>query len=117
MAPCHVTLSRVVDFRAGFDPGDWGPLWQELSCNWRGSALSERSEPPSWLLGDEVLQAGASGVLYPSLRHAGGIDLVVYTNAIRGALGGRFAVHDPDRKPPGIRTAGPHRAAALRSPR
>lgn len=95
MAQYHVALARVVDYRAGFDPSAWQPLWQELNCNWRGIALGDRTEPPSWILGDWALAAGASGVLYPSVRSQGGINLVVYTSALDVANGDRIAVHDP----------------------
>lgn len=44
MPPCtlvtyQVKLRHVVDFRAGYDPAIWSPLWQELSCNWRRIAM------------------------------------------------------------------------------
>jgi len=105
MAQYHVTLARVVDFRAGFDPATWNPLWQDLHCNWRGIALDDRSEPPSWILGDWALEAGASGVLYASVRSPGGTNLVVYTDALKVAAlagdgGDRIAVHDPDGRLP-----------------
>lgn len=100
MAQYHVTLRCVTDFRGGFDPASWGALWQELNCNWRGIAFLEGREPPSWVLGDQALEAGACGVLYPSSRYGGGLNLVVYTDAINPNIGERIAVHDPGRKLP-----------------
>jgi RES domain-containing protein len=87
MPPCtlvtyHVRLHSVVDFRAGFVPGLWDSLWQELGCNWRGLAMLDGIDPPSWDLGDRVLEAGHCGILYPSQR-ATGTNLVVYTDALR----------------------------------
>lgn len=107
MPPCtvatyHVVLGAVVDFRGGFVPNEWSPLWQELYCNWRRMAMLEDVEPPSWVLADEVLAAGHSGVLFPSL-HGGGINLVVYPDALRA--NDRLAVHDPDRRLPRDRSS------------
>ena len=102
MPPCtlvtyRVVVQRVVDFRAGYDPNHWSPLWQELSCNWRRMALFKRTEPPSWILADEVRRAGHAGVLYPSMR-ASGVNLVVYPDAL--GANDVLAVHDPDRSLP-----------------
>ena len=98
MPPCtlvtyRVVLQRVVDFRAGYDPRHWSPLWQELSCNWRRLALLEETEPPSWLLGDDVLRAGHSGVLFPSERSQG-VNLVIYPDALGPQ--DQLTVYDPD---------------------
>jgi RES domain-containing protein len=97
MPPCtlvtyHVTLQGIVDFRNGYDPSTWSPLWQELSCNWRRMAMIDAIEPPSWVLADEVLRAGHTGVLFPSV-HGHGINLVIYPDALQPD--DRLAVHDP----------------------
>lgn len=107
MPPCtlatyHVALGAVVDFRGGFVPNVWSPLWQELYCNWRGMAFLEGVEPPSWVLADEVLAAGHCGVLFPSL-HTGGINLVVYPDALRAT--DRLSVHDPEGRLPRDRSS------------
>lgn len=105
MAQYHVKLARVVDFRSGFDPAAWNPLWQDLHCNWRGIALDDRSEPPSWILGDWALEAGASGVLFPSVQSRGGTNLVVYTSMLKIAAleddsSNHIEAHDPDGRLP-----------------
>lgn len=107
MPPCtlatyHVALGAVVDFSAGFVPNDWPPLWQELYCNWRRMAMIEGVEPPSWVLADDVLAAGHSGVLFPSV-HGDGINLVIYTDALNAK--DSLAVHDPDRRLPRDRSS------------
>lgn len=38
MPPCTIatyqaSLTSVVDFRGGYDPTHWEPLWQDLTCN------------------------------------------------------------------------------------
>jgi len=102
MPPCtlatyHVTLDAVVDFRGGFVPNVWSPLWQELYCNWRRMALLEEVEPPSWVLADEVLAAGHRGVLFSSV-HTKGVNLVVYTDTLHA--NDSLTVHDPDGRLP-----------------
>jgi RES domain-containing protein len=59
-----VKLATVIDFSHGYS-ADWDALWQEMSCDWRRLWFNERVEPPSWLLGDLALEAGASGILFP----------------------------------------------------
>lgn len=98
MPPCalvayRVALSRVVDFRGGYVPDLWPPLWQALSCNWRRMALLENVEPPSWVLADDVQRAGHAGVLFPSERGYG-VNLVIYPDALRPE--DALVVHDPD---------------------
>ena len=97
MPPCtvvsyHAELASVVDFRAGYDPAQWGPLWQELTCNWRGLLMLDGIEPPSWNLADQVIEAGHSGILFPAQRSAG-VNLVVYTDLVK--LPDRLSVYDP----------------------
>lgn len=87
-----VELRRVVDFRAGFAPDQWSPLWQEWSCEWRRMSLVEKIEPPSWVLADEVMQAGFAGIVFPSLRGSG-VNLVVFPDQL--GAGDTLAIHDP----------------------
>ncbi len=107
MPPCtlvtyRVTLGAVVDFRAGYAPNLWSPLWQELSCNWRRMALIERTEPPSWVLADQVLSEGHAGVLFPAQRSSG-VNLVIYLDALTPP--DSVTVHDPDAKLPRDRSS------------
>jgi RES domain-containing protein len=54
--------------------------------------------PPSWTLADIVIIAGLRGILFPSLRHAGGTNLVILpANLVEGDS---IAVHDPDHRLP-----------------
>lgn len=88
MPPCmlvayRASITSVVDFRNGFAPGIWDPLWQDLGCNWRGLAMFDGVEPPSWNLGDIVLANRHSAIIYPSQRIVGGINIVIFTGALR----------------------------------
>lgn len=88
-----VSLRRVVDFSRGFELDRWDPAWRELDCDWRELAFVRDIEPPSWLLGDLAAEAGASGIAFPSRIRAGGVNLVVYVDAL--GTDDRVVVHDP----------------------
>lgn len=93
----RVKLTSVVDFRDGYSPGTWHPIWQDLTGNWRGEALLDGIEPASWSIGDLVIDAGHTGVLFRSVR-AAGINLVIYTDRLSAE--DRLTVHDPDARLP-----------------
>ncbi len=42
IAAYHVALDRVVDFRQGFDPADWSPVWEDLGLQLARLAFSRR---------------------------------------------------------------------------
>ena len=86
-------LAPVVDFRAGYDPGRWSSLWEEFYCDWRELWFGQRVEPPSWVLADEALAAGAKGMLFASKVAPGGANLVVYNDAL--AAPDTLQVYDP----------------------
>jgi len=58
----------------------------------------EKKTPPSWKLADLVITAGLRGILFPSLRHTGGTNLVVFPANL--AEGDHVEVHDPDDRLP-----------------
>ena len=88
-----VSAQAVVDFRRGYDSATWSPLWEEFYCDWRELWFNQRVEPPSWVLADEALAAGAKGILFGSRIAPGGINLVLYSEMldVRDAL----TVYDP----------------------
>lgn len=77
LAAYKVTLTEVVDLSEGFDPDRWVSDWKDWDCAWRQIARIDRKIPPSWKLADLVITAGLRGILFPSLRHAGGTNLVI----------------------------------------
>jgi len=93
VATYRVTADAVVDFSGGYIAGEWSPIWAEAYCNWKGLAFLEKVEPPSWVIGDLVQEAGHAGILYRSARNPGVLCLVLFP-----ALGDRFKapVYDPD---------------------
>lgn len=93
-----VSRLRAVDFSAGYAAGTWDLLWAEYGCNWRQMALDSRIEPPSWVLGDLALDAGAAGILFPSIVHSGGTNLVLFNSSALPA--DTLSVYDPQRQLP-----------------
>ena len=92
-----VTAGAVVDFSGGFIAKLWSPIWAESYCNWKGMAFLENVEPPSWVIGDLVREAGHAGILYRSTRGMDHLCLVLFPE-----LADRFnaPVYDPDGRLP-----------------
>jgi len=88
-----VRIAPVVDFRAGYDDARWPELWEEFHCDWRELWFNLRVEPPSWVLADEALGAGAKGILFTSKLAPGGLNLVVYNDML--AADDTLQVYDP----------------------
>ena len=88
-----VQLAPVVDFRAGYDAARWHDLWEEFVCDWRELWFNQRVEPPSWVLADEALAAGAKGILFASTLAAGGTNLVVFNGQL--TADDMLQVYDP----------------------
>jgi RES domain-containing protein len=94
-----VTARDVVDFSGGYSPARWTPIWAEAYCNWKGMAFLEGVEPPSWVIGDIVRDAGHPGILYRSTRNVGGVCLVLFPD-VQSRSDFVARVHDPARKLP-----------------
>lgn len=88
-----VELTKVVDFRAGYQAGVWPELWEEFGCDWRRLWFDQSIEPPSWVLADDANAAGAKGILFASSAAAGGVNLVIYPGLLDA--NDRLVVHDP----------------------
>lgn len=88
----RVTVAPLVDFRKGYQATQRSPLWEELFCDWRELWFNQHIEPPSWVLADEAIAAGAKGILFPS-RLSAGINLVLYTELLGQA--DAIEAHDP----------------------
>jgi RES domain-containing protein len=88
-----IQVEKVVDFRGGYIAGAWSPLWEEFYCDWRDLWFNKRIESPSWVLADEVIEAGACGLLFRSMVAPGGTNLVVFVDSMRSA--DKLEVYDP----------------------
>lgn len=89
----RVTATPVPDFTGGFRADLWPPLWESFFCDWRRDWFNARIEPPSWVLGDEAIAAGAKGILFRSTQAAGGTNLVLFVDQL--GEGDRLDVNDP----------------------
>ncbi len=94
----RATLGKVIDFSGGFSRA-WDPIWEDLGCDWRALAFKDKVEPPSWVIGDMCLEAGAQGILFPSSALPGGVNLVVFNSAVRAGTD-LVEPFDPDKALP-----------------
>jgi RES domain-containing protein len=88
-----IHAAPVVDFRAGYIPRYWSSLWEEFDSDWREIWFNQRVEPPSWVLADEAIEAGAKGILFRSLAIPDGHNLVLYTDLLTNT--DSVSVYDP----------------------
>jgi hypothetical protein len=75
----------------------WSAIWAEAYCDWKRLAFYEDIDPPSWVIGDLVREAGAAGLLYRSLRDSSQVCLVLYPELAHLFIA---PVHDPDGRLP-----------------
>ena len=93
-----VRLSRVADFSAGYSSRDWDPLWEDFVCDWRELWFNHHIEPPSWVVADQAVAAGAQGILFRSQVAPPGLNLVVYTETL--TKDDDLSVYDPQGELP-----------------
>ena len=93
-----VRLTRVADFRSGYNGRDWSPLWEDFNCDWRELWFNRRIEPPSWVVADAAIAEGAQGILFASTVDPSGVNLVIYTEALTAA--DELTVYDPHNSLP-----------------
>lgn len=96
MVSYRLSIDFLVDFRGGFSSA-WDALWQDFYCDWRHMYFNEGIEPPSWVIGDQVLAAGAKGIIFDSAI-SDGTNLVVYTDALTGT--DAITAYDPNNDLP-----------------
>jgi len=88
-----VRVASIVDFRAGHDGARWSALWEEFHSDWRELWFNQRVEPPSWVLADEAIAAGAKGILFVSKLAPSGLNLVIYNDML--TTDDTLQVYDP----------------------
>lgn len=98
LAAYQVTAEEIVDFSGGFDAATWAAPWAKWDADWRYIVRIERKVPATWVLGDALIRDGRRGLLFPSLRRAGGTNLVLF-QANFGS-GDAVSVHDPEGRLP-----------------
>ncbi|MES2073917.1 MAG: RES family NAD+ phosphorylase [Pseudomonadota bacterium] len=75
----EIAIAPLVDFRNGPSPA-FDPLWNDFNCDWRRLYFNEHIEPPTWVIADMVIAAGAKGILYKSVIN-GGTNVVLYNDS------------------------------------
>ena len=88
-----VHVAPAADFRAGNDAAHWPDLWEEFYCDWRELWFNQRVEPPSWVLADDAIAAGAKGILFESTLAPSGLNLVIYNDRLTS--NDTLQVYDP----------------------
>ena len=86
-----IVVDSIVDFRSGFTR-NWNALWQDFHCDWRKLYFNDGIEPPTWIIGDQVIAAGGKGILFKSVI-SGGTNLVLYNDALTDS--DSVVAHDP----------------------
>lgn len=89
MVAYHSNLPDLVDLRLLDD--QWDPLWNDWGCDWR-QLFVDGIEPPSWALSDMLLAQGEVGLIFPSIAHPGGINVVLVVERLKA---GALVPHDP----------------------
>lgn len=92
-------VARVVDLTR-FNPDDenWDGLWSLWDTDWRDLLFNQHIEPPTWLLGEMTMAAGHHGILFPSVVHPGGNNLVLFPSTF-GTEAALICL-DPDHRLP-----------------
>lgn len=98
LASYIATIAHVADLSDGYDPDAWTSDWADWDCAWRKIARIDRKTPTSWLLADQAISQGHKGILFPSLRHPGGANLVLFHSNFTAS--DQLKVHDPDGRLP-----------------
>ncbi len=98
LASYIASIDGIVDLSDGYDADEWASEWAEWNCPWRRIIRIDRKTPPSWMLADKVISEGRKGILFPSLRHPGGTNLVIFHSNFTAS--DRLQVHDPDGRLP-----------------
>lgn len=83
-------LPELIDLRLLDDT--WDPLWNDWTCDWR-QMFVDGMEPPSWNLGDAILDAGEIGLIFPSVAQVGGFNIVLFTDRLQADW---LQPHDPN---------------------
>jgi RES domain-containing protein len=94
----RLDVAEVVDFSGGYNPVIWPSLWADYACDWKFIARIEKQVPPTWRIGGGLIEAGCRGLLFPSTRFTGGINLVLFNANL--TADDRIVPHDPDDRLP-----------------
>jgi RES domain-containing protein len=97
----NIDINPVVDFRGGVGTR-FDAIWEDFFCDWRNLWFDLGIEPPSWIIGDLVIEAKAKGILFNSTL-TGKSNLVIYTETLEA--NDKVTVYDPRGDLPTIATS------------
>lgn len=84
--PPLTLVSYAADLPALADLGlldaSWDALWADWTEDWR-TALVNKIEPVSWVLGDMLREAQIPGAIFPSMALPEGINVVVFLDMLQ----------------------------------
>lgn len=75
-------IRGMVDLRQLSHGDPWDASWQLWMTDWRAEWFNKRVTPITWMLGDMVMEQGYKGIIFPSVVHAGGTNLVVFKDML-----------------------------------
>lgn len=93
----RIDVAEIIDFSGGPENAS-DDFWQDWDCDWKAIARLDGGVPRTWKIGDALIRTGRRGLLFPSIRRAGGTNLVVFCANLAGA--DRIEAHDPDNALP-----------------
>jgi RES domain-containing protein len=74
----NVKVDRVFDLTSVDVLASLGVEPAERFAPWKTMLLVERREPPGWRIAESLIVLGANGALVPSVRPAGGTNLILW---------------------------------------
>lgn len=98
LVPYHLDATAIADLTTNAAELCDARVAEALEANWKTMALLDSRTPPSWLLMDELIGAGAQGALVPSVQNPGGRNLVLWhwhETGVQGE-GAALTILDPD---------------------
>ena len=88
-------LPPLVDLRElKNDPSRWHDIWQDWNMDWRLAKADGLVDPATWDMADLAIDAGVPGIIFESTVNIGGINVVLFVDALRGI--GTIDVNDPN---------------------
>lgn len=69
----------------------WDEIWRDWDADWRQLFIDD-VEPPTWVMGDILMELKEPGLIFPSLARAGGTNVVLFTELMEDDW---LTVHDP----------------------
>ena len=96
LAAYHVTSAAIVDLTDPATIARYGAPETLWFGEWRRIVAIDKAVPASWHLAEALLGVGADGVLVPSARQPGGVNLVLWRWSETAGDGAGVTLIDPN---------------------